>query len=65
MGLKGSKSDEKLIKLINCNLEFECTKLFQVISTPIGKGLHYLGVNKIWSLNWHQVICRKIHNYTF
>lgn len=33
MRLKGSNYDEKLIKLINCNLEFECIELFQVIST--------------------------------
>lgn len=34
MGLSGSNYDEKLITLINCNLEFEWKELFQVISTP-------------------------------
>lgn len=60
MGLWGSNYDEKLIKLINCNLEFEWKELFQVISTPISSGLYYLGCNKVWSLNWNQIIYGKL-----
>ena len=60
MGLWGSNYDEKLIKLINCNLEFEWKELFQVISTPISSELYYLGCNKVWSLNWNQIIYGKL-----
>lgn len=32
MGLKGSNYNEKLIKLIHCNLEFECVWMYKILS---------------------------------